>query len=184
LDKGEHKVVKYETALSKRNDSEGLCHDPVNNRLLIAAKGHPYLKDEGGNHEKAVYSFDLAKKKLDEKPAYIIDLEGIKNFKKYNTMTRLGISLMANLDSSKGDVTFQPSGLAIHPLTGHIYLIGAVGDLLIVLHPDGEILALVELDDTLFNQPEGICFGPQGDLYISNETGDHPATILRFSIME
>lgn len=183
LDDDKREVKKYETDLSKRNDLEGLCYDPENERLLVAAKGHPFIDDGDGKHRKAIYEFDLEKKKLSSKPVFLIDLEEIKYFKKYNTMTKLGIDLMANFDSSKGDVTFQPSGLAVHPLTGDIYVIGAVGDLLIVLHPSGEVLAMVELDDKLFNQPEGICFGPDAELYISNEAGDRAATILKFEIV-
>jgi len=180
LDEEKIKITKYETDLSKKNDLEGLAYDKENNRLLIAAKGHPYIDDESGKHKKAIYQFDLEEKKLKSRPLYIIDLEEIKYYKKYNTMTRLGIDLLATLDKSKGDVTFQPSDLAIHPFSGNIYLIGTVGDLLIVLHPQGEMLALIELDDRLFNQPEGICFGPRAELYISNEAGERRATILKF----
>jgi len=38
--KHELKVEKYETALNKKNDAEGLAYDKANNRLLIACKGH------------------------------------------------------------------------------------------------------------------------------------------------
>ena len=182
MDNKEREVKKYETDLSKKNDLEGVCYDPAGNRLLLAAKGHPFIDDGDGKHKKAIYAFDLDKKKLTTRPVFLIDLEELKYFRKYNTMTRLGIDLMANLDSSKGDVTFQPSGIAIHPVSGNIYIIGAVGDLLVVLHPSGEMLALVELTDRLFNQPEGICFGPGGDLYISNEAGEWTATVLKFSM--
>jgi len=180
LDEIKMNVTKYETDLSKKNDLEGVAYDKENNRLLIAAKGHPYIDNEGGKHKKAIYQFDLEEKKLKSRPLYIIDLEEIKYYKKYNTMTRLGIDLLATLDKSKGDVTFQPSDVAIHPFSGNIYVIGAVGDLLIVLHPQGEMLAMVDLDDTLFNQPEGIFFGPRAELYISNEAGERKATILKF----
>ena len=178
----EREVKKYETDLSKRNDLEGLCHDPAGDRLLLAGKGHPFIDEDEGKHQKGVHAFDLDKKKLSSRPVYLIDLDELKYFRKYNTMTRLGIDLMANLDASKGDVTFQPSGISIHPTTKNIYIIGAVGDLLLVLHPSGEMLAMVELGDKLFNQPEGICFGPDGSLYISNEAGERKATLLRFQI--
>jgi uncharacterized protein YjiK len=178
----ERKVKKYETDLSKRNDLEGLCHDPDKERLLLAGKGHPFIDEDEGKHQKGIHAFDLDKKKLSSRPVFLIDLDELKYFKKYNTMTRLGIELMANLDASKGDVTFQPSGISIHPVTRNIYIIGAVGDLLLVLHPTGEMLAMVELDDKLFNQPEGICFDPQGNLYISNEAGEKKATLLKFPL--
>lgn len=175
-------VKKYETDFSKNNDLEGLAADTANNRLLLSTKGHPYIDRSGGKHKKAVYGFDLDEKKLHTKPLYLIDLEEIKYFRKYNTMTRLGIDLMASLDESKGDVTFQPSDLAIHPVTSNIYIIGSVGDLLLVLDPSGAMLAMIDLDDKLFNQPEGICFGPEGEMFISNEAGDWKATLLKFKM--
>jgi len=36
------------------------------------------------------------------------------------------------------------------------------------------------LDPQLYNQPEGMTFAPNGDLYISNEGGEGIATILKF----
>jgi uncharacterized protein YjiK len=174
------RAKKYETELSKKNDCEGLTYDPVHSRLLIACKGHPYIDSKKGHHKKAIYEFDLEEKKLNEDPVYILDLEKIRNFREYNTMTNLGIDLLSTFDENKGDVTFQPSDLAIHPKTQNIYVLGAVGDMLIVLNPDGEILLMVDLNDKLFKQPEGICFDKDGILYISNEGGEGRATILKY----
>lgn len=174
------RAKKYETKLSKKNDSEGLAYDKNTNSLLIACKGHPYIDSKKGTHKKAIYKFDLAEKKLITDPVYVIDLDKIKNFRDYNTMTKLGIDLLSTIDENKGDVTFQPSDLAVHPITHNIYLLGAVGDLLMVLNPSGEILLMVDLDDILFKQPEGICFDKNGTLYISNEGGEGRATILKF----
>lgn len=175
------RAKKYETGLSKKNDCEGLAYDEKNNRLLIACKGHPYMDSKKGHHKKAIYGFDLKEKKLNKDPVFILDLEKIKNFRDYNTMTKLGIDLLSTFDENKGDVTFQPSDLAIHPKTRNIYVIGYVGDLLIVLNPIGEILLMVDLHDVLFKQPEGICFDKNGILYISNEGGEGRATILKYS---
>ncbi len=35
-------VKKYTTALSGKNDAEGLAYDPISQNLLIACKGHPF----------------------------------------------------------------------------------------------------------------------------------------------
>jgi uncharacterized protein YjiK len=180
--KGEEvlRAKKFETDLSKKNDCEGLAFDEINNRLLIACKGHPYIDSKKGSHKKAIYKFDLEKNKLNKDPVFILDLEKIKNFREYNTMTKLGIDLLSAFDENKGDVTFQPSDLAVHPITQNIYVLGAVGDMLIVLNPEGEILLMVDLHDVLFKQPEGICFDKDGTLYISNEGGEGRATILKY----
>ncbi len=173
---------KYETDLSKKNDCEGLGFDAGNNGLLIACKGFPHLdKDEDGSSQKAIYYYDLEEKELQKKPVFIIDLDQVKYYKKYNTMTTWGVEILSLIDESKGDVSFQPSGIAIHPKTGNIYVTGAVGDMIIVLHPSGEILAMIALDTTKFRQPEGICFDPEGNLYISNEGKESRANLMKFN---
>ena len=181
LDDKERSTKKYETKLSKKNDCEGLGYDFEHNSLLIACKGFPHLdEDEEGHSLKAIYHFDLKEKELDKKPVYTIDLEQVKYYKKYNTMTTWGVEILSLIDESKGDVSFQPSGIAVHPKTGNIYVSGAVGDLIIVLHPSGEILAMIALDTSKFRQPEGICFDPEGNLYISNEGNDSRANLMKF----
>lgn len=179
-DKDQRKTKKFETALSKRNDTEGLAYDAFNNRLLIACKGHPYLNYRDGKHTKAVYAFDLEQTDLDPDPVLLIDLKRIQDIKDYNWFSSIGISIMSRLDENKGDVSFQPSDIAIHPISGNYYIIGAVGDLLLVYSPDGILLAAVDLSDMVFKQAEGISFSPQGNLYISNEGGDGKANILKF----
>jgi hypothetical protein len=88
---------------------------------------------------------------------------------------------MSRLDENKGDVSFQPSDIAIHPFTGNYYIIGAVGDLLLVYSPQGDLLAAVELADTVFKQAEGISFSAKANMYISNEGGDGKGNILKFT---
>jgi len=175
-----YKTKDYKTDLSKKNDTEGLAFDRIGNRLLIACKGHPYIDDEKGKNKRAVYSFDLEEEKLSKKPVIKFDLKQIKELKKLNTMAKLGVDLLTFINPSKGDVSFQPSGIAIHPQTGNIYLLASVGKLLIVCNDEGDFLAVIKLKSSLFNQPEGICFYPDGNLYISNEGDDFAATILKF----
>lgn len=174
------KTKVFHTKLKKKNDCEGLTFDPHHNRLLIACKGHPFYEDKKSKNNKAIYAFDLENNKLQKEPVFLLDLEEIKNNRSYNTLTSWGLELMALLDENKGDLSFQPSGIAIHPHTKNIYLIASVGDLLMVLNPTGEILALVDLNDRLFNQPEGICFDEKGNLYISNEAKEHKPSIHKF----
>ena len=175
-------VKRYETRLKKKNDCEGLAFDAVNNRLLIACKGHPFHEDKKAKKRKAIYAFNLENKKLEKDPVFLLDLEEIKENRSYNTLTSWGLELMALLDENKGDLSFQPSGISVHPFTGNLYLIASVGDLLMVLSPEGEVLTLVDLNDRLFNQPEGICFDEAGNLYISNEAKEHKPSIHQFEI--
>ena len=50
-----------------------------------------------------------------------------------------------------------------------------------ILTREGTKKDLIELDDKLFLQPEGICFTPSGDLYISSEGDDKKGFILKFN---
>ena len=59
-------------------------------------------------------------------------------------------------------------------------MISSVGKLLVVLDRDGYILGVHALDPNLFRQPEGICFSPEGDLYISNEGRGGKGYVLKF----
>jgi uncharacterized protein YjiK len=173
-------ATKYATELTGKNDAEGLAYDPVTNALLIACKGHPFIEEKEGKEFKALYKFDLEQKKLDLNPFMLIIMDTIKYYKNYNTMTQLGIELLAYFDDAKGDLSFQPSGIAIHPFTGNFYIMGSVGNLMMVFSREGQMLALIKLRNKYYPQPEGLCFGPEGNLYIANEGDDEEGTILLF----
>jgi len=176
----EPQVTKYKTALSAKNDTEGLCYDPISNNLLLACKGNPFVDEKSGKEFKAIYTFDLNTKLLKLKPIFLIELDTIKSYKNYNTMAEMGVEVLAYLDHSKGDLSFQPSGIAINPKTGNIYVIGSVGKLLLVFSREGKMLAIIKLKSKVHRQPEGICFSSKGTLYISNEGDDNEGKILKF----
>ena len=72
-------VNTYSTFLTKQNNCEGLCFDNKLHRLLIACKGVP-KKGSAGKGMKAIYSFNLTTKTMDNTPAYIIDPDSIKKY--------------------------------------------------------------------------------------------------------
>jgi len=179
--KNEIKVKRYKTPLSSKNDVEGMVYDSSENQLLIACKGSPSI-EKGNPHKgyRAVYSFDLEKKQLLEKPVYLIDLRKIEGYKDQGNFTQASSKLVQILGITDPYGNFRPSGLAIHPLTDEIYMISSVGKLLVVLDRNGYILGVHALDPNLFRQPEGICFSPEGDLYISNEGRGGKGYVLKF----
>ena len=182
LEKDDTKALKFEGILSGKNDPEGLAFDPITNSLLIACKGHPFTDNRKGKEFKAVYSYSIEEKTTDPNQFLLIEIDTIKYYKNYNTMTSLGVELLAYIDDSKGDLSFQPSGIAIHPITGNIYIIAAVGDLLLIFSREGKILTMIDLKSKVHPQPEGICFAPDGTLYIANEGGDDEGIILKFKM--
>lgn len=177
----EIKVKRYKTLLSNKNDAEGMVYDSSQNRLLIACKGSPSIEKENPHKGyRAVYSFDLETNQLLEEPVYLNDLHKIDSYKDQDNFTQFSSKLSKILGITDPYGNFRPSGIAIHPLTDEIYMISSVGKLLIVLDRDGYILGVQALDPNLFRQPEGICFSPEGDLYISNEGRGGKGYVLKF----
>ena len=80
----------------------------------------------------------------------------------------------------KNEMRFSPSGIAVHPLTGDIYVTSSKGKMLLVMDPQGKILHLVKMKKSIHPQPEGICFDADGTLYIANEGKEDKARIYKF----
>jgi len=179
--KKDRKVSKFDTPLKEKNDSEGLAYDPLTKGLLIACKGSPSIdKEHPYEGYKAIYRFDLEKEELEKAPLFLIDLERLDSYKDQSAFEKLSVSVAKRLRLVESETSFQPSGIAIDPRYGEIYIISSVGKLLIVLDRRGKVKDVKELDPGLFRQPEGICFSPSGGLYISNEGQGGMGYILYF----
>lgn len=156
-------VKEYNTHLTLKQDSEGLCYDKKNNRLLIAIKGaEPESEDY-----KGIYGFDLASKKMDQQPVFKIDL--------------LNEILESNAGKKKKG-TINPSGIAIHPVSGDMYITDGRNAKLLITDAAGLIKKLYQLDNNEFAQPEGIAFNSAGDLFIANEGTNQSGNILQVKI--
>lgn len=134
---------------------EGLSYDSKKNYLLLAAKQRSKDKDD----VKMIYAYNLNNQSLFK---YI----GIPE---------------SQVKTDKGGKEFRPSGIAIDPLTGDTYIIASQGKKLLVLAADGHKKVIIDLDPSLYTQPEGICFTPQGELFISSEGSGKSGYILQFS---
>jgi len=62
-----------------------------------------------------------------------------------------------------------------------MYLLAAEGARLLVLDRMGIIRTVARLDPKTFRQPEGICFAPDGTLFIASEGKDGKGYILKFA---
>ncbi len=177
-----HAVV-HDTPLDDFNDTEGLCYDRNNGVILIACKGRAGFTDEKKyRYQKAIYSFNPVTKKLNEKPVILIDVRKVERM--ILGMQKNLIRRVMNLYNLSTKSIFQPSGIAIHPVTGEIYVISAVGNVLLILNQEGKIMHAIKLSTKLFKQPEGIAFDSSATLYIANEGKSGKGTILRFSYKE
>lgn len=173
-------IFIYKTPLSTRNDTEGLAFDARKNNLIIACKNQPSIKEKLKlTGYKAIYRFRTSDNKLKEKPEYLIDSKWFKDFEETKYFKKVSLDLAKKLQLAENTV-FNPSGLAIHPLEDDIYIISTTPGRLIVMNRNGKIKYIEALDKSIFRQPEGICFSPEGDLYISNEGNNGRGNILKF----
>ncbi len=155
-------VEKIKTFLKKENNVEGLCYDPVTNKLLLACKDESNVPDEKKS-TRAVYALDMSNGELEKNPFLLIhknDFEKVADEK----------------------LEFNPSAIAIHPVTHDVYLLSTRDTKCMAIYShDGKLKDFQFIDKDLMPQPEGMCFSPDGKLYISSEgkKGD-PGNLFEF----
>jgi len=173
------KTIK--TPLSTANDVEGLCYDPATNELVLACKGTPALKKKHKlKNTKAFYAFDLDRKELNDYPKYTISDKQLETF--FENYLTEDLSKKKRKKLSRRLLSFSPSAIAKHPKDDNFYILSSIGKLLLVCNAHGRIVDVQFLSDKVFTQPEGICFAPDGTMFISNEGRSVKATVLRFDM--
>lgn len=86
------------------------------------------------------------------------------------------------LSSLKGK-SFRPSALAKNRRTNEWFILSSINKLLVVTDEDWQVTSVYPLDPKVFNQPEGMVFDAQGNLYISNEGGkSRKASLVMFTL--
>lgn len=148
------KIRRTKTDLPANTEVEGLGYEPKTKRLLIAVK-----KGGGKSSDKAIYSFDLLNRAV-FKDMQLNDEQ----------LKRAGIA----------PKTYKPSGIAVHPVTGEWYVLTSAGKRLLITNRQAQILYSEPLDPNQFRQPEGICFAPNGDLFIASEGDGKKGYLMRF----
>jgi uncharacterized protein YjiK len=93
---------------------------------------------------------------------------------------RLDFSSLPDSFPQPGKSLLHPSGAAIHPVTGDLFILASANGLLVLADQRGTVKQSFKLDRKVFKQPEGICFAPDGGMYISNEAGTGFANIHYF----
>jgi len=167
--------IYYKTEIPAK-DNEGLCYYKKKNLLLIGPKSDIEGKKKS---KRAIYGFSLETKKLLDKPVIKFDLEEIKE---YAIKNKLNLPETKKKDEkSEPKIELRTSAIGIHPLTNKLFLISGIEQILFVFDLNGTLDYMEKLDPQLFNQPEGITFLNNGDMFISNEGGSGKATLLRFN---
>lgn len=145
-----------------KNQFEIVYYDVTEKKLVLICKK---CKTDSKSVNSA-WAFDLTTKTFKQEPFFIIKREAIE--KGYG----------------KSIKRFKPSAAAIHPLSGDLYIISSINKLLVVMdNKTKSVKSVTPLERTLFKQPEGIAFNPDGDMIISNEAaGKGPANIILFRL--
>jgi hypothetical protein len=159
-------------------NNEGLCLDTANNRLLIACKSKAG-RGPSAKTMRPVYAFDLATHKLSADPVFNFDVEKIIAF-----ANRRNIALPVKKKKNGQeviDLKFRTSAIALHPVTGKLFLLSAVDHMLFIFDTNGTILHIELLDPVIYNKAEGISFLDNGDILITNEGKDKKPTLLRLN---
>lgn len=158
---------------------EGLGHDPVDGRVLVAPKdnpkGGPDLRDK-----REVFAFDPATFTLQMQPVLTFSVKQVLRAAKAD-----GVDLPARTTGKGKDapaLKFRMSSIAVQPGTGRYFILSAVDQTLLVLDRSGQYISLYLLDPTLLPKPEGLTFLPDGDLLISTEGKSGPARIAQFHL--
>ncbi len=145
----------------KKTEFESLYVDSVAGRLVLLTKDH--RNDFRGI---LAYGFDLTSQQFIPEPVYRIPIMDILSKMHDNT------------------AECKPSGAAVHPVEKKLYVIASVGKAMLICSLEGKVEQVYQLHPTQFQQPEGITFAPNGDMYISNEGLQGKATILKFPYMK
>lgn len=144
----------------KTGEFEGMFFDHNTHLLYLLCKDCKY----DNNHKRVtIFAFNVKQHQWESASNIAIDVKKIESL----------------LNEKK--IEFKPSAIAIHPIDKQLYILSGVNNLLVEADMKGNALNVYKLSKKLFKQAEGICFAPNGDMYISNESAHTgPANILWF----
>jgi uncharacterized protein YjiK len=158
--------VKHTMLPFQSLNMEGMCHR--NGYLYFVSKEAPVT---GPDNERHVFRMPAGS-----------GYAGMEGYLEVNTdeLSRFVSGHYPSLNISQ--VYFNPSAIAVHPVTGEIYILSAE-DRFLAVYGDKKLRHVVPLPASVFFKPEGLSFFPNGDLLISSE-GDKrgliPGSIMLF----
>lgn len=164
--KKETKEVREFKNLFPKEEYESIYADQPTGNIYVLCKNCPQDKK---NKQVTGYKlkYDKGTGTVDSSGTFVINLEPIPV---------LNSKLKANLN---------PSAMAKNTMTDEWYILSSANKLLVVTDLQWKIKAVHKLNSTVFNQPEGIAFDNQHNLFISNE-GDEitDGNIIKFKYVK
>jgi hypothetical protein len=151
----------YEDILPK-GEYESIYADNQTNQVYLLCKNCKNDKKDQ-TMSGSIFTYNANKKELIPSGSFSMDLSG---------MIDRGEILKTGL---------KASALTRDPHTGEWYILSSVNKILVVASPDWKVKSVHRLNSSIFNQPEGLAFDNQMNLYISNEGDELSAgNILKF----
>lgn len=155
-------------------EAEALCYDPVTDRLILVPKSVGSIKEE--RHLVSMHSLDPLSLKADPRPFLTIDTREITRLLSQDkSQKKLKKALNIKKDSRW---YFRASAVAVHPESGHFYLLSAIQRVWVEVDREGRPLNAGWLDKKIFPQAEGMTFDGTGRLFVATESQKEPARIL------
>ena len=136
-------------------DVEGLFFDSQKNRLFLACKTSPI---NGNSDHRIIY--EMAPNKI-RKTQISLSISS-------NEINKMIAKKYPSLAAESNGYQFNPSAIAVHPLTNEKYVLSASNRLLAV-YENKNLINVFPLPSELYYKPEGLAFSPDGGLFISNE---------------
>jgi hypothetical protein len=148
---------EYANDFGKGVEFESMYYEPGTHQLILICK-------ECGKNAKEInaWAFDINTRRFSDSIYFSIPFDEIQKLAKDNS------------------IECKPSAAAIHPITKKLYIVASVGKILLECSLEGKLETVYGINPDHFQQPEGITFAPNGDLYISNEGVQGKATLLKF----
>ncbi|MCD0488671.1 SdiA-regulated domain-containing protein [Pedobacter sp. MC2016-14] len=145
-----------------KGEYESIYADQQTNQIYLLCKN---CKDDKKDQSMSgsIFTWNAAKKELISSGQFAMDLSKL-------------IATEAILKTG-----LKASALSRDTHTGDWYILSSVNKLLLVATADWKVKSVHHLDSSIFNQPEGLAFDKERNLYISNE-GDELSSgnILKF----
>ena len=167
----------FRLALPNHN-IEGLGYDESGDRILVSPKD--FIKGSADvRDERTIYAFVPGDPARATTVALTLSVDDI-----VAQADAMGIALPMREKKNGGAVPglkLRYSSVAVHPATGHYYLLSAVDRTLLVVDRNGKLVDLVALDPGLLPKPEGITFLANNDLLLSSEGKGRDPVLARYA---
>lgn len=144
----------------KNADFEAMYMDSAKKRIVMICKSCP---DYEKTKSKPAFCFDLTTMTFGTEPCFTIDAAKVRKLLKSDNF---GV---------------KPSAAAINPVLNKLFIVCSQdGKGLVICDLDGNVEDALFLDESMYPQPEGLTFAPNGDMYISNEGYFGLASIIHY----